>query len=62
MLYHSALGYGAPPKAFRTRSAASSEEWSESGSAEQPTALAGTPGRLRLGNGKCISCLDGISI
>ena len=38
-----ALGYGVPPEAFLARSAASSEEWSESGSTEQPTALAGTP-------------------
>ena len=38
-----ALGYGVPPEAFPARSAASSGEWSESGSTEQPTALAGTP-------------------
>ena len=38
-----ALGYGVPPEAFLARSCSSSGEWSESGSTEQPTALAGTP-------------------
>jgi len=37
MVVENRLGIGAPAEPFRTRSAASSEEWSDSGSAESPT-------------------------